>query len=183
MLCQKENAVSSQLFGNRLRRPGNLRAQDCRFSLLRIQYGKVAKNKTIDEVFPATAWTYTVVWDRIKEIVSGGMLENRRRYARVPMRAQATCIVDSRTMRGVTWNLSQGGMQLDASDLQLRDTVQLSFRLPGSGVAVDAVGAVVWENEKRHGIRFTNVGAQSQGSIRHYILELEPRLGPRNYAQ
>jgi len=80
-------------------------------------------------------------------------------------------------MRGVTWNLSQGGMQLDASDLQLRDTVQLSFRLPGSGVAVDAVGAVVWENEKRHGIQFTNLGAQSQGSIRHYILELERRLG------
>jgi c-di-GMP-binding flagellar brake protein YcgR len=80
-------------------------------------------------------------------------------------------------MRGVTWNLSQGGMQLEASDLQLRDTVQLSFRLPASGVAVDAVGAVVWENEKRHGIQFANLGAQSQQSIRSYILELERRLG------
>ena len=79
-------------------------------------------------------------------------------------------------MRGVSWNLSQGGMQVEASDLQLRDTVQLSF-LPGSGVAVDAVGAVVWENEKRHGIQFANLGAQSQRSIRHYRLELERRLG------
>ncbi len=105
------------------------------------------------------------------------MLENRRRYARVPMRAQATCIVDSRTMRGVSWNLSQGGMQLEASDLQLRDTIQVSFRLPTSGVAVDALGSVIWANEGRHGIQFANVGAQSQQSIRSYILELERRLG------
>ena len=105
------------------------------------------------------------------------MLENRRKYARVPMRAQATCIVDSRTMRGVSWNLSQGGMQMEASDLQFRDTVQVSFRLPDSGLAVEAHGSVIWANEGRHGIQFTNVGARSQQSIRSYILELERRLG------
>ena len=104
------------------------------------------------------------------------MLENRRRDARVPMRAQATCVVDSRTTRGVSWNISQGGMQLEASDLQLRNTVQVSFRLPDSGVAVEALGSVIWANEGRHGIQFTNVGAQSQQSIRSYILELERRL-------
>lgn len=80
-------------------------------------------------------------------------------------------------MRGVSWNLGQGGMQLEARDLQLRDTVQLSFRLPGSGVAVDALGSVIWANEGRYGIQFTNVGAQRQESIRSYILELERRLG------
>jgi hypothetical protein len=53
----------------------------------------------------------------------------------------------------------------------------LSFRLLGSGVAVDALGSVIWANEGRHGIQFTNVGAQSQESIRSYILELERRLG------
>jgi ferredoxin len=30
-----------------------------------------------------------------------------------------------------------------------KEAVQLSFRLPASGVAVDAVGAVVWGDEKR----------------------------------
>jgi hypothetical protein len=80
-------------------------------------------------------------------------------------------------MRGLRWNLSQGGMQVEASDLQLRDTVQVSFRLPASGVAVDALGSVTWANEGRHGIQFTNVGARSQQSIRSYILELERRLG------
>jgi hypothetical protein len=62
-------------------------------------------------------------------------------------------------------------MLVDVSDLKTEDAVQLSFRLPVSGMAVDAVGAVVWGGEKGHGIEFTNVGAQSQESIRQYIAE------------
>src|SRR5712691_8172625 len=62
--------------------------------------------------------------------VLGGMLENRRRYARVPLQTEVLCTVGSRTIRGMTWNLSQGGMQLEASDLHVKDTVRLSFRLP-----------------------------------------------------
>jgi hypothetical protein len=107
------------------------------------------------------------------ESAGGGaeMLENRRKYSRVPMRAQVTCIVASRTMRGVSWNLGEGGMQVEASGLHPKEAVQLSFRLPSSGVAVDAVGAVVWGDEKRHGIQFTYRGAQSQQSILEYIAE------------
>ena len=99
------------------------------------------------------------------------MLENRRRYTRVPMRAHVICIVDSRTMRGVSWNLSQGGMLAEVSGLNPTDAVQLSFRLPVSSVAVDAVGAVVWGDERRKGIQFTNVGPQSKQSIRQFITE------------
>ena len=99
------------------------------------------------------------------------MLSHRRRYTRVPIRAQVTCIVDSRTMRGVSWNLSQGGMQVDVSDLKPKELVQLSFRLPLTGVAVDVAGAVVWGDEKSHGIQFTYMGAQSRQSILQYITE------------
>ena len=99
------------------------------------------------------------------------MLSNRRTYTRVPIRAQVTCIVDYQTMRGVSLNLSQGGMQVVVSGLKLRRTVQLSLRLSSSGVAVDAVGTVVWVDEKRHGIQFTNMGAQSRQSIVEYIAE------------
>jgi CheY-like chemotaxis protein len=38
--------------------------------------------------------------------VSGGMLENRRRYTRVPLQTEVICTVGSRTIRGMTWNLS-----------------------------------------------------------------------------
>jgi hypothetical protein len=47
----------------------------------------------------------------------------------------------------------------------------LSFRLPLSGVAVDVVGVVAWGDEKRHGIQFTYMGAQSRQSILQYIRE------------
>ena len=105
--------------------------------------------------------------------VRGGMSENRRRCARVPLRTEVACIVDSRTMSGVTWNLSQGGIQVEAGQLRPKDAVRLSFRLPVSGVAIEAAGTVVWGNEKRQGIQFTNVSAKNQQSIRQFIAEVE----------
>ena len=41
--------------------------------------------------------------------VRGGMLENRRRYTRVPLQTEVTCVVGSRRLQGMSWNLSQGG--------------------------------------------------------------------------
>lgn len=105
--------------------------------------------------------------------VRGGMLENRRRYMRAPIHTEVMCTVGSRTMRGVTWNLSQGGMQVEAGGLQPRDTVRLSFRLPVSGVSLEAVGTVVWTKENRQGIQFTNVSPQNEQSIRQFIAEVE----------
>src|SRR6202167_4305689 len=40
--------------------------------------------------------------------VAGGMLENRRKSTRVPIQTEVTCTVGSRTVRGTSWNLSQG---------------------------------------------------------------------------
>jgi CheY-like chemotaxis protein len=105
--------------------------------------------------------------------VSGGMLENRRKHTRVPIQTEVICTVGSRTIRGMTWNLSQGGMQVEASDLQSKDTVRLSFRLPVSGVSIDAMGTVAWADERRQGIQFTTLSTPAQQSIRKYIAEVE----------
>jgi CheY-like chemotaxis protein len=105
--------------------------------------------------------------------VRGGMVENRRRYTRVPIQTEVMCTVGSRTIRGVTWNLSQGGMQVEAGGLQPGDTVRVSFRLPVSGVSLEAVGTVVWTTENRQGIQFTNVSPQNDQSIRQFIAEVE----------
>jgi CheY-like chemotaxis protein len=105
--------------------------------------------------------------------VRGGMLENRRRYTRIPIQTEVMCTVGSRTIRGVTWNLSQGGMQVEAGGLQPRDTVRVSFRLPVSGVSLEAVGTVVWTKENRQGIQFTNVSPQNDQLIRQFIAEVE----------
>jgi DNA-binding response OmpR family regulator len=105
--------------------------------------------------------------------VRGGMLENRRRSTRVPIQTDVTCDVDSRTMRGVTWNLSQGGIQVEVGDLQPGTAVRLSFRLPVSGTAINADGVVVWADNRRQGIQFTKVSAQNQQSIRDFIAAVE----------
>jgi CheY-like chemotaxis protein len=105
--------------------------------------------------------------------VSGGMLENRRKSTRVPIQAEVACTVGSRTVRGTSWNLSQGGMQVEVDGLKPKDAVRLSFTLPVSGVVIDAVGVVVWAKEKRQGIQFTSLSAQTQQSIRQFMAEIE----------
>jgi CheY-like chemotaxis protein len=105
--------------------------------------------------------------------VRGGMLENRRRYARAPVQTEVICTVGSRALRGVTWNLSQGGMQVEVDDLHPKDTLRVSFQLPVSGLKLEAVGTVVWAKENRQGIQFTNVSPQNEQSIRQFIAEAE----------
>jgi CheY-like chemotaxis protein len=105
--------------------------------------------------------------------VRGGMLENRRRSARAPIQTEVMCTVGSRTMRGRTWNLSQGGMQVEAGGLQADDTVKVSFQLPVSGVSLEAVGTVVWAKENRQGIQFTNVSPKIEQAIRRFIAEVD----------
>ena len=105
--------------------------------------------------------------------VSAGMVENRRKYTRAPLHADVTCTVGSRTLRGMSWNLSHGGMQVEVSGLQAKDSIRLSCQLPVAAVTVDGAGIVVWANEQRQGIQFTKVSAQCQESIRQFIAEVE----------
>lgn len=101
--------------------------------------------------------------------VRGGMLENRRRYTRVPIQADVTCTVGSRTITGMSWNLSQGGMQVEAGHLKPKDSVHLRFRLPGSDAPLEVTGVVVWVKQDRQGIQFTSVSAQDQQTIREFV--------------
>jgi CheY-like chemotaxis protein len=105
--------------------------------------------------------------------VRGGMLENRRRHIRVPVQTEVSCMVGSRAMSGVSWNLSQGGIQVETGNLHSGETVRLSFRLPVSDLAIDVAGVVVWVKENRQGIQFTNVSARDQQSIRDFVEAVE----------
>ncbi|HEY6766008.1 MAG TPA: response regulator [Candidatus Sulfotelmatobacter sp.] len=105
--------------------------------------------------------------------VRGSLVANHRRNMRVPLRTDVTCSIDSRNARGTSWNLSEGGMQLDVPGLQPRNSLQVSFRLPISGERIDAHGVVVWATESREGIQFTKVSSQSAAAIRKYIAEVE----------
>ena len=77
---------------------------------------------------------------------------------RVPIQAQLTCVAESRTLRGVTRNISETGIGVELPELRKRANVRLEFRLPGSDSMIDATGAVIWVSGKRNGIKFKYVG-------------------------
>jgi hypothetical protein len=77
---------------------------------------------------------------------------------RVSIRAQVTCIADTSTFRGVTWNLSESGLEVELTEVKRKAIVHLTFRLPFSETITDVRGAVVWRSERRHGIKFKEMG-------------------------
>ena len=107
----------------------------------------------------------------ISNSLIGGVLQNQREHLRVPIRAHVICIADTRTLRCVTWNISQSGIQVETPELRKKANVRLTFRLPHSDTIIEALGAVVWVSGKRNGIKFKQVGTQSQDLIRHFIEE------------
>jgi len=106
--------------------------------------------------------------------VRGSLFENRRRNARIPLRTEVMCTSGSTTAHVMSWNLSQGGMQIDSgARLKAGDLVRLSFRLPVSGEQIDAIGSVVWVSECRQGIEFSKLSEQNAKAIKSFIAELE----------
>jgi CheY-like chemotaxis protein len=103
--------------------------------------------------------------------VRGSLYECRRRFVRIPLQTEVTCTIDSRQFKGMTWNLSQGGVQVDADNLKPGQHIRLSFRLPSSGTLVDATGNVIWVSEKRQGIKFDHV--KNLQAVRDFISEVE----------
>ncbi len=133
--------------------------------------------KTMQEAFAAGATFFLQKpVDRQKltglfRVVRGGLVESRRRHLRVPLQTEITCTAGSRNLRGRSWNLSHGGMQVEVDGLQAGETVRISLRLPVSEVAIEATGSVVWANPNRQGIRFTHVGEKDQQVIRTFVGE------------
>jgi CheY-like chemotaxis protein len=105
--------------------------------------------------------------------VRGSLLENRRRNARVPLHTEVVCELDSRVLQGTSWNLSQGGMQIETAGLKSKDNVRVLFRLPTSGERIDALAVVMWQTERRQGLQFAKMNPQSAEAIRAFIADVE----------
>lgn len=81
-----------------------------------------------------------------------------------------TCVVGGSSLTGVTWNISQGGIQIEVVGLKLGDTVRMSMFLPQPPAAIKAEGLVVWAQEGRQGLYFTEMSVEDQEAVRAYIL-------------
>jgi DNA-binding response OmpR family regulator len=96
--------------------------------------------------------------------------ENRRSRTRVPLNTDVVCTVGPKTLNGVTWNISQGGIQVEVVGLELGDSADLSFILPQAATVIRVKGFVVWAQEGRYGLYFTQVSLEDQASILAYVL-------------
>jgi CheY-like chemotaxis protein len=110
--------------------------------------------------------------------VRGSLFEIRRRFVRVPVLTDVVCTVESRRLNGTTWNLSQGGIQVEVAGLKPRDPVRVTLRLPSSATMIEATGSVIWTKEKRQGIRFEHVTPKNEQAIRDFIAAVE---GPQSH--
>lgn len=111
---------------------------------------------------------------RLFRAVRGSLFENRRKTARVPLRTEVLCTYGTTAVHGMSWNLSQGGMQIDTdSNLKAGEVVRLTFTLPSSGERIDGIGLVAWASATRQGIQFTKLSDKSTTAIKTYIAEVE----------
>ena len=101
----------------------------------------------------------------------GRMFENRRRFVRIPLHTEVTCQVGDQSFRGMSSNISQGGILFEAGrPLASGTTVRLSFKLPGTSLKIDLTGAVVRvDDKKRAGVRFTHIGAREIELIQELV--------------
>jgi len=96
--------------------------------------------------------------------------ENKRRFTRIPLNTKVTCTLGGSSLTGVTWNISQGGIQIEVVGLKLGDTVRMSMFLPQPPASIKAEGLVVWAQEGRQGLYFTEMSVEDQEAVRAYIL-------------
>ena len=105
--------------------------------------------------------------------VRGTLAEKRRRSLRVPMQTEVVCCTGTRNVRGKTWNLSEGGMQIEGCNLDAaEESFRVSFRLPGTTIAIDVFGNVMWTRGDRQGIRFTKMTTQNKEEIKKFIIQV-----------
>jgi len=107
---------------------------------------------------------------RLFRAVRGTLSNNRRQFVRISFRAEVTYECKGLVARGVSSNLSLGGILFEAPQLRGGDAVRLSFRLPSTNVLVDALGKVVRVDERnRAGVRFIDVNEAAKQAIRELV--------------
>jgi c-di-GMP-binding flagellar brake protein YcgR len=104
------------------------------------------------------------------------MVQSRRRSVRLPLQTAVSCTVNRKTLQGQTWNLSQGGMQVQVESLTMDETARFCFQLPGAHKQIDVWGVVVWVKNDRQGVRFIKLTPKVQDQIRNFVESIELSL-------
>lgn len=101
----------------------------------------------------------------------GLLVDERRRFRRVPVSVEVFCREGPRKFVGRTVDLSEYGVQVESDKaLEERHSVNLMFTLPGQIKPIEAMGVVVRQvDEQRAGILFTQLDNDASLSIRQFL--------------
>jgi DNA-binding response OmpR family regulator len=101
------------------------------------------------------------------------MLKERRRYFRQPVKMQVEVVLEGKTVKATSTNISEGGIALMLREaLPKGATPHLKFSLPGANLHMDVESEVAWADVKgRVGFRFHNVPQSSQERLERWLDE------------
>jgi CheY-like chemotaxis protein len=109
---------------------------------------------------------------RLFRVAQGTMAETRRRCIRVPLETPVACESRGVATTTMSYDISEGGMLVEAAGLRPGEQVRLSFQLPTAQMAVTATGLVVREyGQQRAGIQFVSVTQAGRSGIRDYVCQ------------
>jgi two-component system, chemotaxis family, chemotaxis protein CheY len=107
---------------------------------------------------------------RLFRSVRGTLFNNRRQFVRVSLQTEVAYENRGVSMKGMSSNISQGGILFEAPQLRQGDAVRLAFRLPGGQVTVNALGHVVrTDKSQRVGVRFVNMSDAGRAALREFV--------------
>lgn len=103
--------------------------------------------------------------------IMGIMAQEIRRYARVPLRTSARCVVGQAEHTANTVNIGEGGMLLeDANVLMVGQDFEIDFRLGGESAALISKARVIRKELPNYaGVKFVGLSPMAQTAIRTFI--------------
>jgi len=105
-----------------------------------------------------------------RNLILDGRLRYHRQLVAVPV---ALNCGNRKRVQAELLNLSQGGIGVHLErDLDVRDSIQVSFKLPGTRYTVKAQGEIAWTDKLGNaGIRFVDVPARLQKGLQLWLAQ------------
>jgi CheY-like chemotaxis protein len=101
------------------------------------------------------------------------MLKERRRYFRQPVKMQVKVVLDGKTLKATSTNISEGGIALMLEQPLPKGAIPvLKFALPQSDIRMEVEAEVAWTDVKGlAGFRFHHIPKSSQQELEHWLDE------------
>ena len=101
----------------------------------------------------------------------GMMLQERRRYGRLPLRVDVECQVGNKSFRARSVDLAQGGILLEASgEMAEGDIAEVKFALPGVRQPLKLMGKVVRKVlSEGMAVEFIDPEPPERAALHHYV--------------